>query len=65
MKISGSLLHEHWATQTTPTDPAERQRNNLLQLEHSIQHKMATSRYNDIILLMIITLFTAKQRNLK
>jgi len=43
-----------------PTDPAERSKcqcHTLLQLERSIQNKMATNRNNNIILLMITALF--------
>jgi len=62
------LLHKHRAMWNDPTDPVERSKyqcNALLQLQHSIQNKMATNKDNNIISLMIITLFTVNQRNLE
>jgi len=52
---------------STPVDAVEQSRyqcNALLQLEHSTQNKMVTKSDKYIMLLIIIMLFTASQKNL-
>jgi len=76
--ITTGLLHNHWAGfdqpanepwwLCAPNDPvghSKCQSNTLLQLEHSIQNKMAINRDNSFILSMIVTLFIVDKRILE